>query len=54
MGACTKYKTQKNKCYFEKKCLDIFIKKNPLLGIYKENKSSADYVQVGGKQEKQN
>jgi hypothetical protein len=43
MGACMKYKTQKTNFISKTKCLGIFIK-NPLLAIYRENNSSADYV----------
>jgi len=45
MGPCMKYKTQKTNFNSKTNCLGIFIKTNPLLAIYRENKPSADYVQ---------
>jgi hypothetical protein len=44
-GACMKHKTQKTNFISKTKCLGIFIFINPLLAIYRENKSGADYVQ---------
>ena len=53
MGACMKYKTQKTNFISKTKCLGIFIKKTPLLTIYRENKFGADYVQGEEKREAQ-